>query len=143
MLHAVGYGPLIGQNEFGLKVMPQIFRAKSGSVLELVYGTSDNCYHDFALCGSEVGARLYCDRFDATLLMDGYEIFASGSDADAQTCSGDSGGPLIANTRDGRVVIGVTSWSWHSPSARCLGGTVFAIFGPRSQTLMKKLNLVE
>jgi hypothetical protein len=74
------------------------------------------------------------EDFDSERLLDGYEAVAGGRrPGDAQSCVGDSGGPLARRASDGSwQSYGVVSGSLFSTSSACDFGTVFATFGPDS-----------
>lgn len=72
-------------------------------------------------------------------LLPEYEVFTGLAEGDAQPCTGDSGGPLLARVGDALVVVGVVSAS-HKLAKRqnnpcSMFGEVYASFGPAVQTL--------
>jgi secreted trypsin-like serine protease len=69
-------------------------------------------------------ARALCD----TPLLAGGEVWVGGA-GDAQTCVGDSGGPLLVEREGERAVVGVASWVYRSQFGAChKGGAAYAVF---------------
>lgn len=77
-------------------------------------------------------------RYGRKLLAE-YEAYLVG--ASAQTCHGDSGGPLLRRTPAGREVVGVVSGgplpaTIFRPSV-CAGGNILAILGPAARDVLE------
>lgn len=107
--------------------------ATAGSVYAAIFGTFD----DFLARGA---ARLFPDVdastaagraqlqgvFDATRLQDGAEAWFGSAAGDAQACTGDGGGPIVARVGTQATVFGVSSWGFGAEDACTLDGSAFA-----------------
>lgn len=141
---AVGYGledparPISGRRKSGALTI----RAVGGRPWQLAFPTFESYASAAAKEETPQWARenepLLRMIYDYTLL-DGYEAFAGGGAGEAQTCPGDSGGPLLVEEGGALVVYGVVSSGTGGPRAAChrFGG-VFATFGPAAQTMLAR-----
>jgi hypothetical protein len=76
-------------------------------------------------------------KFYELELLKGYEAYLGLGENDAQPCSGDSGGPLLARVKDENVVVAVVSGSFKGRTYPCsVVGEVYATFGPRVTELL-------
>jgi secreted trypsin-like serine protease len=119
-------------------------RALHGVLIDMIFGSRENCLLGRAqlptystVCPVPI-ERYWCDRADATSLLRGYEVWAGAPDA--QTCSGDSGGPLLRTIADSDLteLVGVTSWGWASPAGDCAFGTVFALITDEARLVVAR-----
>lgn len=108
-------------------------RALRGNVFDAIYGGYD------AFRAAASSDRLRSDaaiRYQTGYLLEGYEVWAGRDPGGAQACHGDSGGPVFRR-RDGQLeLVGVVSWSWQSSTELCDDGSVFAVFGPSTWSLL-------
>ena len=73
--------------------------------------------------------------YDEPLLLDGIEAWFGAGPGDAQSCKGDSGGPITARVGSETTVFGVASWVLASlvlePEGQCeLDGGAYASINP-------------
>jgi hypothetical protein len=108
-------------------------KATGGSVYAAIFGAFD----DFVARGA---ARLFPEvdagtapgraelqaEFDSTRLLDGVEAWFGSGAGDAQACTGDGGGPIIARVDSRTTVFGVSSWGFGADAACTLDGSAFA-----------------
>jgi secreted trypsin-like serine protease len=69
-------------------------------------------------------------EYDATTVIEGYEVTLGDSRGDANDCYGDSGGPLTKKLDGALRVVAVVSWGYGSTLQLCDFGGVFAALGP-------------
>jgi hypothetical protein len=155
---SVGYGiqaiqdptnPAPGTPPFGTRRAGVIkLRGIAGKVYELTYGSFQG-FVDAVLAGNGVppGTPLSPEdtaglkaAYDQLLLLPGYEAYFGGGKYDAETSSGDSGGPMLGFRR-GRVrVFAVTSGSRavdaNVKDPALLGG-IYATIGPQTKHLIE------
>ncbi|NOU34111.1 MAG: trypsin-like serine protease [Polyangiaceae bacterium] len=124
-----------------------VLRGIVGKVYELTYGSFQG-FVDAVLAGNGLppGTVLSPDdtaglqaAYDETTLLPQYEAYFGGGKRDAQTSSGDSGGPMLG-LRGGRVrVFAVTSGSRAvdaNVNDPALLGGIYATLGPESRHLV-------
>lgn len=136
-LTALGYGTNVGCD---YSAPPSVvrrqgteqLRALRGNVFDWIFGSHDS-YLSVALHSRDrASAEL---RYQNGWLLEGREAWLSATADGAQTCFGDSGGPVLAAPRDSSAqprIVGVTSWSYASASQICAYGTVLALLGPET-----------
>jgi hypothetical protein len=137
-LTAVGYGVQNTDLTFGTRQSGSMtVKANGGSVFAAIFGT----FADFLANGA---ARLFPDLdpndpaqltelqddFNQTLLLDGIETWVGGVSGDAQSCTGDGGGPLTGRVNNQTTVFGVSSWNFGSNAECTLDGSAFASINP-------------
>ena len=136
-----GVGPATGKRELAKFQLAAI----EGSALMKIHGSKENfvTYLKSKFPGEEETA----DRFLANgELTKDYEVHAYDPNAKSDTCSGDSGGPLLRLIqKDGsetREVVGVTSRGFRGETSGCVGiGTIFSVFGPEVINLFQTLKI--
>jgi secreted trypsin-like serine protease len=105
-------------------------RARRGNVFDRIFGSHD-LYLNVALRSKDrASAEL---RYQNGWLLEGREAWLEASAEGAQTCFGDSGGPIFSAASGSPAqpsIVGVTSWSYASASEICAYGTVLALLGP-------------
>jgi hypothetical protein len=74
--------------------------------------------------------------YDGRVLLDDYEGYFGGQNGDAQSCHGDSGGPILRIVDGKKVVFGVTSWGTHRFGSFCDYGAVYGVFGPATRAFL-------
>jgi hypothetical protein len=130
----IGYGVQDNDESFGTRLAGTLtLDALEGPILELMFGGDFDAFvasvrRAIPDLPDEALPELR-EEFENTLLLPGKEAWAGGLRSDdANTCFGDSGGPLT-RVRDGRpVVYGVVSGGPDSEELICDHGTVYAIF---------------
>jgi hypothetical protein len=137
---AVGYGVQNTDLTFGTRQSGSMtVKANGGSVFVAIFGT-------FASFLANGAARLFPDLdpndpaqlaelqddFTNTLLLDGIETWVGGVSGDAQSCTGDGGGPLTARVGTQTTVFGVSSWNFGDNATCTLDGSAFASMNPVS-----------
>jgi V8-like Glu-specific endopeptidase len=121
------------------RVGVETLEAVDGNVFDLMYGGWAAYVSAQAQLGN-VNEALVADRYENGVLLGGYEAWLKAvAPSSAQTCYGDSGGPAVLGQGASREVVGVTSWGWMSASSLCDGGTVIALFGPRTRSFMARM----
>ena len=112
--------------------------ALRGKSFELMLGSFDAFIASMvSIYGKEIidaNMDLMHTWYDETVLFEGYEAWLGHAAGDAQTCHGDSGGPLLhkATAADGSVrneIFGVVSGGWFSSQLTCDYGTFYATVG--------------
>jgi hypothetical protein len=66
------------------------------------------------------------EQYEATRLIDGIEAWFGARAGDAQSCSGDSGGPITARDGNQTVLYGVASWVYRDPIICALIGGAYS-----------------
>ena len=77
-------------------------------------------------------------EYNNTLLEKEYEVVTGGAAYDAQTCFGDSGGPLLRRLNNENIAYGVVSGGVGSRDLICDKGTVYASFGPETMAFLDR-----
>ncbi len=141
-LTAVGFGYRDRAKKMGTRRAGTLtLRATSGQFMARVFGSQEEL-SAFAHAESPQGFGLEDEERLVSLwertLLPSYEIFLGLAYGDAQPCSGDSGGPLLALVGTDLVVAGVVSGS-HKLTNRSVNpcsvlGQTYATFGPSVQT---------
>jgi len=139
-LTAVGFGIHDRERNSGQRKAGQLtLQGVSGKPIQRVFPT----YEAFAAFIQKHDGEDYVKAqetrlkkfYDLELLKD-YEAYLGLGENDAQPCSGDSGGPLLARVGDENVVVAVVSGSFKGRTYPCsVVGEVYATFGPRVQDL--------
>jgi hypothetical protein len=137
---AVGYGVQNTSLVFGNRQSGSMtIKATGGSVFVAIFGTFQSFLQNGAprlfpqLDPTDPTqlAELQQD-FDQSRLLDGIETWAGGVPSDAQSCTGDGGGPLTAKLGTQTTVFGVASWGFGANEACTLDGGAFASMNPVS-----------
>jgi hypothetical protein len=147
----IGYGTQDSAGTSGTRrAGSQTLRGTDGRIFELAFGSFDAFkaavprISDLQYIVGDVttpdGERRAREVFDGRVLLPGYEVLVGNAAGDAQACHGDSGGPLARRVNGKNTVFGVASWVHHSTVgyAFCEFGTVYAAFGPATQTFLTK-----
>lgn len=121
--------------------------ALTGNVPGLIFGDEASCLAgrpfvpgtDSRRCDATSANPEDCRGYDEATLLTGYEVWAGDSPGDAQTCFGDSGGPLIRQRNGASEIVGVTSWGWWSSDRPCAYGTVFALVTNETKAAFARL----
>jgi secreted trypsin-like serine protease len=138
---AIGYGVQDAAGTAGTRQAGSItFALRTGSAFKAAYGTFDAFK---AFIEDVSGGPVPTEQEPALQavfeqpLLEGYEAYFAGSD-DVQSCSGDSGGPLLRKVDGHLTVAGVASWvpQKFSNSALCARGVVYATFGASALELI-------
>jgi hypothetical protein len=134
----VGFGTALSDGQTPFPAVrrrgTQTLQALDGNLLERIYGSrsaflqAEEATSDCA--PSYSNSKELEDRYDAAELIAGYEAWFGNGIGDAQTCRGDSGGPLLREETS--EIVGVVSWDWHPHTAVCDYGSVYAVFGPET-----------
>lgn len=141
-LTAVGYGVQNAAFDYGTRRAGTLtLRATEGNALEAEYGSFDAFAKKYQELegltdAPELRAQLQ-QIYDTTILQTGLEYFSGGADGDAQTCYGDSGGPLLERVDGERVVVGVASWVFSGTKAPCQIGAAHAAISPSALANVK------
>lgn len=111
-------------------------KATGGRVFEAIYDTFDKFVADAARWGYDpkdpaTPAALQ-PLWDSYLLQDGIEGWFGNGKYDAQSCHGDSGGPITLSVAGQTTVFGVTSWGFDAANGLCELGGAYATLGPIS-----------
>lgn len=119
-------------------------RGLQGKTWEFVFGSFDG-FKQFIIdsYGQEEWdewGTWWTDLFEQSTLLEGYEAFFGGQDADARLTSGDAGGPLLLQERTPQGVntflYGVFSESFYTEEK--FYGSFFALFGPEARKAIEK-----
>lgn len=147
---AVGYGVRDIARSSGLRRAGTLtIQATEGAIMGGAFASADELV-DFAR--TEAGDGFSEGRDEPRLrqlwersLLERYELFAGIAPGDVQPCSGDSGGPLLARTREGLGVIAVVSGSFklsNSFANPCsVLGEVYATFPADIQAMIDEASL--
>jgi len=146
----IGYGSqdlwedLTGDLAATRKLGTGTLSAVRGQLLQMMYqGDKDHYFYDLSfMYGAEIVAEyqdLLLEWWNNTPLLPEYELYVGNQPGDAQTCHGDSGGPLLRKATDGQVyAYGVVSGGWFSEDLSCDYGTVYASIGPKTVAMIEK-----
>jgi hypothetical protein len=137
------FGFLTAQRRAGYMTL----RALGGQPWHTIFPTFQDFVNEFRfLFGDELVQFLLPqirEFYDSTILGGGYEAWvglssnqrASDGTADAQSCHGDSGGPLL--TRGAyRSIVGVVSGGFFSRQLPCDHGTFYATMGAKTHEML-------
>ena len=127
-------------------------RALSGKAFELMLGSFqafyDQLVYEYGQDVVDENIDLVHQWYDQTTILPGYEAWYGHAAGDAQTCHGDSGGPVLHKATDaGNItdrknstakIFGVVSGGWHSRDLTCDYGTFYAAIGPATLDLVNK-----
>ncbi|MGE0871532.1 MAG: trypsin-like serine protease [Kofleriaceae bacterium] len=110
-------------------------QALGGRMYEAIYGDFASFLADAARYGFDPNdpsiVPLFQQAWDESLLLDGLEGWFGNGPHDAQTCFGDSGGPVTLATNGKPVVYGVASWvAYADENWMCELGAAYATLGP-------------
>jgi hypothetical protein len=141
---ALGYGSQDVQGTSGTrKAGSMTLRGTQGRVFELAFGSFDafkkkipeisDLSWQVGDPNTPDGERRAREIYDGRVLIANYEAYLGNAQGDAQTCHGDSGGPLIRRIDGKNTVFGVVSWGHHRTGSFCDHGGVFASFGPKTR----------
>lgn len=139
-LTAVGFGIHDRDRNSGQRKAGQLtLQGVSGKPIQRVFPT----YEAFTAFIAKHDGEDYVKQQEERLkkfydmeLLKGYEAYLGLGENDAQPCSGDSGGPLLARVGDENVVVAVVSGSFKGRTYPCsVVGEVYASFGPRVDDL--------
>ncbi len=137
-LTAVGYGIRDNAGRSGSRQMGhETLRATSGQPFHVLFATFDEFteYMIQAYGVGELSEEEIQSHYDFELLSE-YEVWMGHQEGDAQSCNGDSGGPLLGDDGGQRVVFGVASWVFRGRNEPCHMGTAYAVLGPGARELV-------
>jgi hypothetical protein len=133
----IGYGVQNSVGGHGTRMTGSMtFQASSGRVFEAIYGTYENFLADAARFGIDAstpeGLEIAQYWWNELLLLDnGVEGWFGAGKHDAQTCFGDSGGPITKAVNGQPTVYGVASWvAYADENDLCELGAAYATFNP-------------
>jgi secreted trypsin-like serine protease len=133
----IGYGVQNSVGGHGTRMTGSMtFQASSGRVFEAIYGTFEDFLADAARFGLDVstpeGQAIAQQWWDGLVLLDnGVEGWFGHGKNDAQTCFGDSGGPITKAVNGQPTVYGVASWvAYADNNDLCDLGAAYATFNP-------------
>lgn len=137
---AVGFGIRDRDRNSGQRKAGQLtLQGVSGKPIQRIFPTYEAftafiAKHDGDDYVKQQEARL--KKFYELELLKDYEAYLGVGENDAQPCSGDSGGPLLARVGDENVVVAVVSGSFKGRAYPCsVVGEVYATFGNRVSEL--------
>jgi Trypsin len=148
---AMGYGAKdVNDDIFGFSSAPrrtgtETLNALEGSSFDLMFGSFERFINELKLkFGADYINSILWDlenMYYSTYLLSGYEAWTGNQPGDAQTCHGDSGGPLLRRVEVGpgrfeQRIYGVVSGGWFSPDLTCAYGTFYATLGPAVRDLL-------
>lgn len=139
---AIGYGSQDqAETQFGTRHAGNVtLRAASGKMFHKMFGSLEAFESAIASHTSQGyvdGTKdALAQMFDRELLPR-YEAWVGEAKGDAQTCHGDSGGPLLGTENGKTRIFGVVSGGY-TPlfSTGCIVGTAYATFGPWTRQLI-------
>jgi hypothetical protein len=125
----IGYGIQNNNQDSGTRFLGAVtLRGILGNMADHLFGDFDNYLAHFPELG--LPEELAEDLYALLELIPEYEATFGNAPGNAQSCFGDSGGPVMRATADGLTVYGVTSWGLGSLDLICDWGGAYAIFGP-------------
>ena len=115
--------------------------ALEGKSFELMLGSFqafvDQLIFEYGKAIIDANMDIVTSWYNDTLIAKDYEAWTGHQPGDAQTCHGDSGGPLLHKVNGKLQVFGVVSGGWHSRDLSCDYGTFYATTGsPVTQKLV-------
>jgi hypothetical protein len=132
----LGYGirdahQTYGQRRAGSEIMQQ----SGGKLYQAIYGTFAKFVADAARYGLDPAdpqtAPTLQQAWDTTLLEDGIEAWFGNGANDAQTCFGDTGGPVMMMNGGKTTIYGLASWvSWYDTNQVCQLGAAYTMIEP-------------
>ncbi len=131
----IGYGRQSAAGADGTrKAGSMTFQSLGGRVYESIYGTFEGFLADDERYGLDSSLpeilAMFKEAWDTHVLLDGEAWFGNGQ-FDAQTCHGDSGGPITALVNGKTTVFGVASWVNFVDERRlCELGAAYATLEP-------------
>ncbi len=115
-------------------------RALEGKSFELMLGSFDVFYKQMVReYGIDIVTQyidLITSWYNDTAILKDYEVWTGYAKGDAQTCHGDSGGPLLGKEGNEKKIFGVVSGGWHSTQLTCDYGTFYAAIGNETRTMI-------
>jgi len=140
---AIGYGSQDqAETTFGTRYAGKVtLRAASGKMFHKMFGSLSAFEEAIAKHTSQGyvdGTKDALAQMYERELMPRYEAWVGEAEGDAQTCHGDSGGPLLGDEDGERRIFGVVSGGY-TPlfSTGCIVGTAYATFGPWTRQLIE------
>ncbi len=135
---AAGYGIRDNARRSGLRQMgTETLRATSGQPFHGLFATFEE-FREYMIevYGAGRLSEATLQRYYDLELLSEYEVWMGHQPGDAQSCNGDSGGPLLGDDGGQRVVFGVTSWGFTGPTEPCHLGGAYAVLGPGARELV-------
>jgi len=138
---AVGYGVQDATGKFGTRQAGSMtLKATGGPIWGAVYGSFEGFlatgapkYYPGLDPNNPDDLAILQQAYDEFRLLDGIEAFFGTGKGDAQSCFGDSGGPITAKQGDKTTVFGVASWVFAFGQNMCeLDGGGYASLNPIS-----------
>ncbi|MGE0547957.1 MAG: trypsin-like serine protease [Kofleriaceae bacterium] len=132
----VGYGIQNAYQASGTRRAGSMtLQATGGRLYEAIYGDFQSFLEDAGRYGWDPNdpytEQVFQQAWDESLLLDGLEGWFGNGPHDAQTCFGDSGGPITLAANGKPVVYGVASWvAWYDSNYLCDLGAAYATLGP-------------
>jgi hypothetical protein len=125
----IGYGIQNNNEDSGTRFLGAVtLRGILGNMADHLFGDFEGYLEHFPELGfpEEAAEELY----GLLELIPEYEATFGHLDGNAQSCFGDSGGPVMRQADGGLTVYGVTSWGLGSETLVCDWGGAYAVFGP-------------
>jgi len=139
--NVLGYGVQDVDQNSDTRVLGSLtLRGVGGRVFERIFGSFEEFVRQGALLDPPLSTDPVVQRkdFDETLLLDVYEAWLGFQPGDAQTCFGDSGGPVIQKKNGKQTIFAVVSGGLGSQNLPCDFGGAFAAFGPKVIELLDR-----
>jgi hypothetical protein len=136
---------LFGQFEAKRALGTLTLRALKGQFFQKAYdGDYDTYLYDlvqqYGADIIEANLDIVQDWWQNTPLLEGSEAWMGMASGDAQTCYGDTGGPLVRkySVTGETLVYGVSSANWYSSNLACDKGTIVATFNDKTRRMLDK-----
>ncbi len=133
----IGYGVQNNNEDSGTRFLGAVtLRGILGNMADHLFGDFEGFLHHFPELGlpEDVAEDLYA----MLELIPEYEATFGHAPGNAQSCFGDSGGPVMRAEDGGLTVYGVTSWGLGSLDLVCDWGGAYAVFGPATAEFIER-----
>ncbi|HEY2517947.1 MAG TPA: trypsin-like serine protease [Polyangiaceae bacterium] len=132
----LGYGIRDAHQTYGVRQAgSEVLQQSGGKLYQAIYGTFAKFLADAARYGLDPNdpqsAVSLQQAWDGTLLETGIEGWFGNGANDAQTCFGDTGGPIMMQNGGKTTVYGLASWvSWYDTNQVCELGAAYTMLEP-------------